>query len=80
MPDLLPSAAGHTDAWLSVPCFLQNGSVAEAISLWKRNVDKEFEGGAVGRYIIPSVGCLLCWAMRWAVRRLAAWPEGVHLL
>jgi hypothetical protein len=24
---------------------LQNGSVAEAISLWKRNVDKEFEGG-----------------------------------
>lgn len=23
----------------------QNGSVAEAIILWKRNVDKEFEGG-----------------------------------
>lgn len=28
------------------PACVQNGSVAEAISLWKRNVDKEFEGGA----------------------------------
>jgi len=26
---------------------LQNGSVAEAISLWKRNVDKEFEGAGL---------------------------------
>ena len=31
---------------LSISAFLrtQNGSVAEAIALWKRNVDKEFEG------------------------------------
>ena len=46
MPDLLPSATGHTDAWLPLPHPLQNGSVAEAISLWKRNVDKEFEGAS----------------------------------
>lgn len=38
---------GRLRKWLlSISAFLrtQNGSVAEAISLWKRNVDKEFEG------------------------------------
>jgi hypothetical protein len=38
---------GRLRKWLlSIAAFLrtQNGTVAEAISLWKRNVDKEFEG------------------------------------
>ena len=42
---------GRLRKWLlSIAAFLrtQNGSVAEAIALWKRNVDKEFEGGWVG--------------------------------
>ena len=40
---------GRLRKWLlSIAAFLrtQNGTVAEAVSLWKRNVDKEFEGEA----------------------------------
>ena len=54
---------GRLRKWLlSISAFLrtQNGSVAEAISLWKRNVDKEFEGG---------------WASPWAARRRHVHPS-----
>ena len=37
-----------------LPARLQNGSVAEAISLWKLNVDKEFEGESIRPYMLPS--------------------------
>ncbi|KAL4457478.1 hypothetical protein ABPG75_012343 [Micractinium tetrahymenae] len=48
---------GRLRKWLlSISAFLrmQNGSVAEAISLWKRNVDKEFEG---------QEECLICYSI-----------------
>ena len=38
----------------STPLLLQNGSVAEAISLWKRNVDKEFEGTICVHCTLPA--------------------------
>ncbi|KAL4857852.1 3-hydroxyisobutyryl-CoA hydrolase [Chlorella vulgaris] len=48
---------GRLRKWLlSISGFLrmQNGSVAEAVSLWKRNVDKEFEG---------QEECLICYSI-----------------
>ncbi|GAB4820968.1 hypothetical protein N2152v2_008014 [Parachlorella kessleri] len=58
---LRPPAVGVSDGrlrkWLlSIDAFLrtQNGSVAEAVSLWKRNVEKEFEG---------QEECLICYSI-----------------
>ena len=57
---------------LSISAFLRthNGSVAEAIALWKRNVDKEFEGQEeclicysvlqVSNGQLPKMGCRTC--------------------
>ena len=43
----------------------QNGSVAEAVGLWKRNVDKEFEGACgggrlLGRCAKGRARCVCC--------------------
>ena len=42
---------------LSVSAYLrnQNGGVAQAVTLWKRNVDREFEGEGVRACAVGSV-------------------------
>ena len=50
-------AEGRLRKWLlSVSAYLrtQNGGVAQAVSLWKRNVDREFEG---------QEECLICYSI-----------------